>query len=253
MSSKSTEALLKLIFIIFAIAFFLASWLVANVDIGGAVTWVSAFFIMLLSLPSFYFLIRWKGVKWGLILIVFFAIFPVIVEAIGITTGLPYGEFYYSDWIGFKIFGLVPWSVAFAFSPLIFGSLTISSKLVQDWRIQIILSALLLVLVDMVLDPAAVVLSIWVWLVPGPYYGIPLSNYTGWFLTAVLASIILIAATRRRVDDEQEIPVEVSSSLFISLAFWTGFSLWTGLIIPLFIGLILIVLNGFFLLQGEKS
>ncbi len=252
MSSRSTAEFTKLIFIIFAIAFFLASWLVANVNIGGAETWVSAVFIVLLSLPSFYFLIRWIGVKWGLILIVFFAIFPIIVEAVGITTGLPYGEFYYSDWMGFKILGLVPWSVAFAFAPLIFGSLTVASKLVEDWKMQVVFSAFILVLVDMVLDPAAVVLSIWVWLSPGPYYGIPITNYTGWFLTAFIASTILLQITMRVNDGQPDIPIEVSSSLFISLAFWTGFSLWTGLIIPLGIGLLLILLIGFLLLKNES-
>ncbi len=253
MSSRKSAEPMKLIFIIFAIAFFLASWLVANINIGGSVTWVSAFFIVLLSLPSFYFLVRWIGAKWGLFLIFFFAVFPIIVEAIGITTGLPYGEFYYSDWMGFKIFGLVPWSVAFAFAPLIFGSLTIASKIVQDWRLQIVLSAFILVLVDMVLDPAAVVLSIWVWLTPGPYYGIPISNYTGWFLTAFIASIVLYQITQRIEDSDSNMPVEVSSSLFISLAFWTGFSLWSGLVIPLGIGLALTLLIGFLLLKKKDT
>ncbi|KXH76120.1 MAG: hypothetical protein AM326_07680 [Candidatus Thorarchaeota archaeon SMTZ-45] len=252
MSSKSIIEMKKLIILIFAISFFLASWLVANVSIGGAVTWVSALFIVLLSVPSYYFLIRWIGVKWGLILIVFFGIFPIIVEAIGITTGLPYGEFYYSDWMGFKIFGLVPWSVAFAFAPLIFGSLTISTKLIYDWRLHLVLSAVILVLVDMVLDPAAVVLSIWVWLTPGPYYGIPITNYIGWFLTAFIASIILYYFLQRIKQIQIEIPIEVSSSLFISLSFWTGFSLWTGLLMPLGIGLILSILIGYYLLNNSN-
>ncbi|MFW9964700.1 MAG: carotenoid biosynthesis protein [Candidatus Sifarchaeia archaeon] len=252
MSSKSLIEMKKLIITIFAVAFFLASWLVANVSIGGAVTWVSALFIVILSVPSYYFLVRWIGVEWGLILIVFFGIFPIIVEAIGITTGLPYGEFYYSDWMGFKIFGLVPWSVAFAFAPLIFGSLTISTKLVKDWKLQIILSATILVLVDMVLDPAAVVLSIWVWLTPGPYYGIPITNYTGWFLTAFIASLILYQTVRRINGDQFMIPIDVTSSLFISLAFWTGFSLWTGLLIPLGIGLILTIIIAYYLLKRNN-
>ena len=252
MSSKSGIELNKLILVIFAIAFFVASWLVANVPIGESVTWVSALFIVLLSFPSYYFLIRWIGFRWGLILIAFFGIFPIIVEAIGITTGLPYGEFYYSDWMGAKIFGLVPWSVAFAFAPLIFGSLTISTKLVHDWKLQIILSSIILVLVDMVLDPAAVVLSIWVWLVPGPYYGIPVSNYTGWFLTAFIASLILYQTIQRIEGVQREIPIKVSSSLFISLAFWTGFSVWTGLLIPIGIGIILTMLNGYYLLKTNN-
>jgi putative membrane protein len=228
--------------LVFGVAFLLVSYLVANVSIGGAVTWVSAVFIVALALPSFYYLLNWVGLKRGVVILALFAIFPIMVEAIGISTGLPYGSFYYSDQMGFKILGLVPWSVAFAFAPLILGSITVSNRITKDARLAILLSAAVLVAVDLVLDPAAVLLSIWVWTTPGPYYGIPISNYIGWFLTALVASTIMHLLTAESPKSARNVPPLVASSLFISLAFWTGFSGWTGLWIPVAIGFLLLVL-----------
>ncbi len=227
-------------FLIFSVAFFLASWLVANVSIGEAVNWVSALFIVIIALPSYYYLIRWAGVSKGATVIVVLGALPVIIEAIGITTGLPYGGFYYTDMMGFKIFNLVPWSVALAFGPLVLGTMCLAVVASKDWRVIIPLSALLLVFVDLVLDPAAVVLNIWVWTEPGPYYGIPLTNYTGWFITALVASAVLQLVLTGTSDNAAEIPVEIAGSLLISLSFWTGYSLWTGLWIPVLIGALML-------------
>ncbi|TFG06944.1 carotenoid biosynthesis protein [Candidatus Thorarchaeota archaeon] len=226
--------------LLFSVAFFLASWLVANVSIGEAVNWVSAMFIVIIAAPSYYYLVRWAGVKKGVAVIVVLGILPVIVEAIGISTGLPYGGFYYTDMMGLKIFDLVPWSVAFAFGPLVLGTMSLAILASKDWRVMLPLSALLLVFVDLVLDPAAVVLNIWVWLEPGPYYGIPITNYTGWFVTALAASAILHIILSGTTKEVAEIPVEIAGSLLISVSFWTGYSFWTGLWIPVVIGILMI-------------
>ena len=47
----------------------------------------------------------------------------------------------------------------------------------------IIATGFLLVVLDMVLDPIAVDEKRWSWELPGAYYGIPLLNFFGWFLT----------------------------------------------------------------------
>lgn len=46
--------------------------------------------------------------------------------------------------------------------------------------------------IDMILDPLAVYAGFWVWTKGGPFYGIPLENFTGWFLTAFLATFIFL-------------------------------------------------------------
>ncbi|UCE10952.1 MAG: carotenoid biosynthesis protein [Candidatus Thorarchaeota archaeon] len=236
MAVSERQPSLKPLVIISTIALFLASWLVANVDIGESVTWVSAFFILILAVPSYYVLLRWLSPVRGLLVLIFLSIFPILVEAIGITTGLPYGGFQYTDQMGYKILGLVPWSVAFAFGPLVIGAVTVAAARTRDPRIALPLGAILLVVFDLILDPAAVVLNIWVWDEPGLYYGIPLTNYTGWLLTGLVASLILHALTSVGYEKMAEYPKELSISLLLTISFWTGYSLWTVLIVPTIIG-----------------
>lgn len=245
-ATKNSE---NLVIVISAIAFFIASWAVANVDIGSGVTWISAIFIIALAIPSYRYLDKWLGHRHALLIIIIFSIFPVIVEVIGISTGLPYGTFYYTDEMGFKILGLVPWSVMFAFSPLIFGSYALAAQITNDLRFKFIISAALLVIFDLILDPAAVWLNIWVWDTPGPYYGIPISNYTGWFLTAFIASVLMHFLITLGNPKTNEVPPKLTASLFLSVSFWTGFSIWTELLIPALIGIIMSGITLFYFIQ----
>ncbi|UCH05292.1 MAG: carotenoid biosynthesis protein, partial [Candidatus Thorarchaeota archaeon] len=194
-----------------------------------------------LALPSYYFLVKWLPASRAIIVLLVFSVFPIVIEAIGISTGLPYGGFHYSDEMGFKILGLVPWSVSFAFAPLIIGSAAITNRQIEDARLALPASALLLVMFDLILDPAAVVLNIWVWDVPGPYYGIPISNYTGWFLTGLVAAVLLHLMLMETPMRTVRLPTETAASLLLIISFWTGFSFWTSLIVPAAIGLVMMV------------
>ncbi len=237
---------------IFAFSFFFTSWLVANVPIGNTV-WVSALFIVLLALPSYYYLFKWIGLQKSVLIIGIFGVFPILIEAIGISTGFPYGKFHYTDQMGFKVFGLVPWSVVFAFAPLLLGSITIASQITRDTRITLPLSAILLVMVDLILDPAAVVLNIWVWNHPGPYYGIPISNYIGWFFTAFIGSLLLHFLTSRDLHIDTRFPPNIASSLFLSLCFWAGYSIWLMLIIPAVIGMTMLICLFYYVIIRKQA
>ncbi|NHJ14895.1 MAG: carotenoid biosynthesis protein, partial [Candidatus Thorarchaeota archaeon] len=185
--------------------------------------------------------------KKGLGLLLAFSILPLVVESIGISTGLPYGEFYYSDQLGFKVFGLVPWSVAFAFAPLVLGAMASASQFTSDVRILLPFSALLLVVFDLILDPAMVALGVWIWVEPGPYYGIPTTNYLGWFLTALIASGLMYLIAKAEISMEPRIDFRIAASLLLTLFFWTGYNVWTSLWIPAIVGGIMIVLMLFLL------
>jgi len=47
-----------------------------------------------------------------------------------------------------------------------------------------ILAATFAVMYDLFLDPIAVHLGIWTWHMGGPWYGVPISNFVGWWLIA---------------------------------------------------------------------
>ena len=66
------------------------------------------------------------------------------------------------------------------------------------WQVPLV-SGIVAVALDMFLDPIAVAVGYWVWLVPGElYYGIPLLNFVGWFVLMYLAPLAWILIARRR-------------------------------------------------------
>jgi len=120
-----------------------------------------------------------------------------------------------------------------SYAPLVIGAVAASwrSKL-QSRALWILRSALLLILIDGVLDPGATSLGFWVWPEAGAYYGVPLSNYAGWLISGTLAAALLLAAGQWRA---APLPGLLDSAL-VALAFWIGVSLFSGLAIPALLG-----------------
>lgn len=200
---------------------------------------ISAAVIVLLALPAYGALARYVGVARGLALIAALSVLSMTVEAVGVLTGVPYGRFAYSPGIGTAVIGPVPWTVGFAYVPLLLGACAMARRYASGrplWQ-QAFLGALLLVAADLVLDPGAALLGFWVWSDPGPYYGIPLSNFVGWFLTGTAYSALTLFAVRGRM------PVAVATSFVLILAFWTGVCLGAGMLVPAAIGFALLALG----------
>jgi len=138
---------------------------------------------------------------WGLInIIIFFVIALVIsffMEIIGSKTGYVFGGTYYynkNNTPGYILFG-VPLLIPLAWFGIIYMSMNFcyfitDIKFPYDNIINnyyyIILTALLVVLLDTILDPIAVNENRWTWNAPGIYYGIPFLNFFGWFLTSII-------------------------------------------------------------------
>jgi len=227
-----------------SIFFFVSSIPAAHFSDSPNFTVVSSLFIVVMALPSYYHIIRWLGLHRGAILLTVLSVLPIIVEAVAVSTGLPYGRFHYSKALGHMVLGLVPWSVAFAYLPILLGSVALANRLVGGVRTKFALSGgFLTMAVDLALDPAAVNQGLWIWENPGPYYGIPLINFGGWFLTGFIYSTIfhLLSGGRNLIDDP--VPLKVSSSLMLILSFWTGLLVWNRLLLPSIIGITLLGLQ----------
>jgi uncharacterized membrane protein len=83
------------------------------------------------------------------------------------------------------------------------------------------------VLLDLFIDPVAVVVGYWAWRVPGTvYYGIPLLNFVGWFVLMLLAPIAWIEVCRRPSWSSRKVlvaavisvPLACAASIVLSLA-----------------------------------
>jgi len=187
----------------------------------------------LIALPSFVALFGYLGTSRATFSVLALAAFGYTIETIGVVTGFPYGPFYYSDALGGKILDLVPFLLPISYAPLVIGAIAASWNPGSQHRLLWILrSALLLTLMDGVLDPGAASLGFWVWPGGGAYYGVPLSNFAGWLLSGTLAAALLLAAGRWRAAP----PPGLLDSALVALAFWVGVSAFSGLLFPALLG-----------------
>jgi bisanhydrobacterioruberin hydratase len=213
--------------------FFAASYFAVRFpDVPGAEagSYVSTF---LIALPSFVALFSYLGARRATFSLLALAAFGYAIETVGVVTGLPYGPFHYGDALGGKLFGLVPFLLPVSYAPLVIGAVAASWGPEEHRRwLWVFRSALLLALIDGVLDPGAAALGFWVWPEGGAYYGVPLSNYAGWLLSGALAAALLLGAGRWR----DAPPPGLLDSAVMALAFWIGVCAFSGLAFPTLLG-----------------
>jgi putative membrane protein len=231
--------------------FFGAAYLTARFpDMPSA--WIGSFIsTLLIALPSFVALWRFLGPKEATLSLLSLSAFGFAIELIGVTTGFPYGPFYYGESLGPKIAGLVPYLLPLSWAPLVLGAVAATApegETTSKRRIWWIFCATgLLVLLDGVLDPGAASLGFWVWPEGGPYYGVPAVNYLGWFFSSTLAVTLLLALGHRKWESAPPPPGLLDSTL-IATSFWVGIAVFSGLLFPAMLGATL-----FFYLLRRRS
>ena len=236
------------IFWITGIILAIAAFFVTNVPIEPRMQFISGLFIVGLSLPCYFAVFKWLEPKKAIIFLVIMSIYAISIETFAIITGFPYSEFVYTNLIGFKILGYTPYTVPFAYVPLFIGSIYLATlKSSKYWKIAV-LTAFLVLIADMVLDPAAVALNFWIYKSQGIFYGVPLMNFMGWVLTGFLAALIAIFVLNSKLMDNNK-PKALISSLFLILCFWAPACFYLKLWIPGIIGLIFII----FILMETKG
>jgi putative membrane protein len=119
------------------------------------------------------------------------------VEFVGVTTGLPYGEFSYQVSLGPMFLGTIPYALPVFFLPLVLNSYLLTVLVLGDRArsrlVRLAAVAATVVAIDLVLDPAAVAVGFWTY-AGGGYYGVPPLNYAGWVLSAVVATLLIDVA-----------------------------------------------------------
>ena len=99
--------------------------------------------------------------------------------------------------------------------------------------------------IDLVIDPLATkTLNYWAWENAGPYYGIPWSNFLGWFLM----SLVLFALARKRA-----VPNSRAGWLGLSVVlFFTVIALGVGLKLAGAVGIGLVILHAARMWPGAR-
>jgi putative membrane protein len=145
-------------------------------------------------------------------LIFFFAscLISATAELTGTKTGWPFGGYEYTDFLGYKLLGRVPFPIALSWFYMGFASLLLADAIAaaRGWNNRtawsIVLGAYLLTAWDLVLDPSMAApqlqyIHFWIWHEHGPYFGMPLRNLAGWFGTGLLFIAVGRLLWRERV------------------------------------------------------
>ena len=117
-------------------------------------------------------------------------------ELLGTSTGFPFGHYGYLSGLGYKIAGLVPFTIPLSwfylgFSTYVLARAGLEAKGINGWVKQISaigLGALMLTAWDFVLDPAMsqTAYPFWEFQDAGEFFGMPYRNLTGWLGTGAV-------------------------------------------------------------------
>lgn len=207
--------------------------------------------IILAALTMFVYGVIFVGWARTTIFFVVSFVLSLSSELIGTGYGWPFGNYAYTDFLGYKILDRVPYSIPLSWFYMGFASYLLGMTLVRRLRfprpsvLSVLVGTGLLVVWDLVLDPAMahedVQIAFWVWDETGSYYGMPLINFAGWAGTGLL--FIAIARLLWRSDVQvSSIPMFVPFAIYVLNTIWAmilaaDVGLWGAIILAAVLGL----------------
>lgn len=185
-------------------------------------------------------------------------------ELLGTSTGFPFGHYRYLSGLGYKIAGLVPFTIPLSwfylgFSAYIIARVGLSTLAIPQWLQNlgaIAIGAVLLTSWDFVLDPAMsqTTIPFWIWEQPGAFFGMPYENFTGWFGTGC---VFMTVATLIWQVQPVKLPSQDLTLPFVmylgNFGFATVMSIGAGIYPPIFLGLLTGILPLILLYNRAKA
>jgi len=170
-------------------------------------------------------------------------------ELLGTSTGFPFGDYHYLSGLGYKISGLVPFTIPLSWFYLGFSGYLITRVGLEKLSIPsfvkdlgaIAFGALLLTSWDFVLDPAMSQTSMpfWLWDQPGAFFGMPYQNFAGWFGTGVVfMSVATLIWRFLKPLNFNKVSLTIPVGVYLgNFAFAMVMSIGGGFYIPVLLGL----------------
>ena len=226
-TSRNKSTYSRVIVIVSILAFGLVGgFFVAQFGVLPGTEWVSIVMMLGIAAISYIALVRDSGYKW-IIFLVLSGLLAVGFEYLGIHTCFPYGCFTYGDILGIKLRNTVPWTVFVWWTPLIIWVYAVLRKYLQSRWLIIVIWAIFLTLIDMVLDPGAVLLGFWAFDAGGWYYNVPWSNFGGWLISGSVGMSLAYGLLHTH-----KVSVWWTYSAWLTLSFFSFVALWSGMWIP---------------------
>jgi putative membrane protein len=108
-----------------------------------------------------------------------------VIEAIGVHTGLIFGDYSYGKLLGLTVFG-VPITIGVTWLLVTYSAWNIVSLSISSLVRKFLLGGLLVVMFDLILEQFAISYSLWAW--QGGI--VPLYNYICWFVVSQLCFMV---------------------------------------------------------------
>ena len=106
-------------------------------------------------------------------------------EILGVNYGLIFGDYVYLDNLGVKILG-VPVLIGVNWIILTYITGSLSSFIFKNKYVSILMGAILMIALDLLIEPVAPLLGFWIFDLPE----VPLQNYIGWFVIGLITQVI---------------------------------------------------------------
>jgi putative membrane protein len=130
-----------------------------------------------------------------------------VLENVSVETGFPFGRYHYTDVLGPKLLE-VPLLIGPAYLGVGYLSWTLATVLAGDVKRgssigdaagTAAIGAFVMVLWDLAFDPeTSTIGKWWIWQQGGGYFGVPLSNYVGWYFTVFVFMLLFALYLRVR-------------------------------------------------------
>jgi uncharacterized membrane protein len=158
----------------------------------------------------------WRGTRFATTLFVTTALGGLLIEAIGVGTGAPFGQYRYRDSLGVQVLG-VPVVVALAWTMMAYPAYAVSEVLDGGRLRRALIGGWALAAWDLFLDPQMVQEGHWQWRDAGPdLAGIPLSNHLAWFVVASAMMLVLHSQRIRGGSVDDRVPLALYGWTFAS-------------------------------------
>jgi carotene biosynthesis associated membrane protein len=168
-------------------------WIAANLGLGlidlvKGSTWT---YMALMPLLTFLLYLPALGARRSVLFLLWASAIGAAAELVGTQTGFPFGAYSYTELLGPKIAGHVPWFIPPSWYAMALVSYDLARRLRQRTAEVVGLTALFMVLWDVALDPAMTAgahsgWTFWSYAGGGVFFGMPLVNWAGWLLTSAV-------------------------------------------------------------------
>jgi uncharacterized membrane protein len=140
-----------------------------------------------------------------------------VFENLGVRTGFPFGHYYFTDVMGPKILG-VPVFLGLAYLGMAYLSWTLARLILEETERPLagsrvitlaLLASVIMVSWDLSMDAVwSTIVRAWIWQQGGIYFGVPLTNFLGWFVTVYVFYQLFALYLRNRSSAGNRLPAD---------------------------------------------